>query len=97
MRRNGISSDCLRISSTDFGVAIARAVGKPLQQHAQPCEVIEMAVGDVDRGELATVKRNPVGKLRLSFGDGHQCVDENGVIFPEDQCRGARIKRRREA
>jgi hypothetical protein len=31
---------------------------------------------------------------RLSFGHSHECVDENGFVLPEDQCRGARIERR---
>lgn len=36
---------------------------------------------------------NPVGQ-RFSFGDGHERVDENGIVLAEDQCRGARIERR---
>ena len=40
------------------------------------------------------VQGNPVGQ-RFSFGDGGERVDENGVVLTEDQCRGARIKRRR--
>ena len=50
-------------------------VWKPLQQHAQPAEVIEMAVGDIDRGELAMVKCNPVGQ-RLSFGHAGSCLGD---------------------
>ncbi len=68
--------------------------GEVLQQHAQAGEVIEMAVGDVDRGEVAMVQGNPVGQ-RFSFGEGGEGVDEDGVVLAEDQCRGARIKRRR--
>jgi hypothetical protein len=31
LRKNGISSDCLRVSCTDLGVAIARASGKVIE------------------------------------------------------------------
>jgi hypothetical protein len=30
----------------------------------------------------------------FSFNHSHQCVDENGFVLAEDQCRGARIERR---
>jgi hypothetical protein len=33
-----------------------------LQQHAQSAEVIEMAMGDVDRREVAVMQGDPVGK-----------------------------------
>src|SRR5271167_68150 len=54
-----------------------------------------MAVGNIDRGEVAMVQGNPVG-LRFSFGDGGESVDEYGVVLTDDQCRGARIKSRQQ-
>ena len=47
--------------------------------------MIEMAVGDIDRDKVSMMQGNPVGQ-RFSFGDGHERVDENGIVLAEDQC-----------
>jgi hypothetical protein len=50
-------------------------------------EVIAVAVGDVDVCQVAVVGLDPVDEL-LVLLDRQECVDQNRVALPIDQCGG---------
>jgi hypothetical protein len=52
--------------------------------------VVDVAVGDVDRGEVAVVQGDPAGQ-RLGLGGGGEGVDQDGVVLTKDQGRCHRI------
>jgi hypothetical protein len=52
-------------------------------------EVIEMAVGYVDGSKVAMMQRDPVGQ-RFRFRDGHESVDENGVMLASHRDQSGR-------
>jgi len=67
-----------------------------VEQYRQAEEMVGVAVGDVDRGELALVQRDPVGQRR-GLGDGHERIHEYGVTGSEDERRRLGIPGRRVA
>ena len=63
--------------------------GERLQQLANAVDVVAVAVGQEDVCQVAAVRPDPVDEA-LVLANGHEGVDQHGVLVSIDQRRGVR-------
>src|SRR5258708_39038938 len=60
--------------------------GETLQERSETQEMVAMAVGEIDRGQVFAVRFDPLYQgVRLL--DGHQCIDADSVPLAGDEGR----------
>jgi len=83
---------CWRIIATTSGRATNRASGNRSRTGAGTKEMIAVAMGSTDRGQILAARRNPI-RQSARLLDGNECIHQHGVPLAIDQGRGDRWPR----